>query len=63
MPPKDNKKAPAKGGDKKKGGNDKSSSSSGDKMGTVKEVSARHILCEKMGKAEEVMKKVNFRTI
>ncbi|EFC44101.1 predicted protein, partial [Naegleria gruberi] len=38
-------------------GNDKSSGKD-DKLGTVKEVQARHILCEKMGKAEEVMKKL-----
>ncbi|KAG2392988.1 hypothetical protein C9374_009565 [Naegleria lovaniensis] len=45
-----------KGGDKKGGSSEKGGSSG--KLGTCKEVNARHILCEKMGKAEEVMKKL-----
>ena len=43
------------GGDSKKGVN---SGSGGDKLGTCKEVKAKHILCEKMGKSDEVMAKL-----
>ena len=53
----------SKGGAKKSGGSgdskkEKKGGGGGDKMGTCKEIKAKHILCEKMGKSDEIMIKL-----
>jgi hypothetical protein len=49
-------KGGAKGGSKDKGG--EKGGSSGGKLGTCKEVKARHILCEKQSKITDVYNKL-----